>query len=202
MLAIAKINLQINQNWDKVVKLHKLIREQWVNGTLPEHKKIWISNYNEYRYDFGDKGSFNGLDEVTAEKFKASALNGEVITAHLPWISKFKEDFKDINPVSFSILETNGSLLKHADETEFPEVVFHCKLNYIIHNANGTTYADNNGTIENYPSVAGACYLLDTTKVHWVECEETRHMFSVGFHRPFAEVYEWLQQRPNLSYSE
>ena len=211
MSTIAKIDITINQDWSKVISIHNDIKKRWQDGKLNKFKKeismvdsAYTSAYADaemVRYDFGNSGSFLPQQGNSEVEPMVSSLSGPIFTSQLSWISKLKEDFKELEP-SFSLQETNGCFDRHKDGEVKDSKKKHCKLNWVIEDGTGNTYSeDDDGSITSYPNLKGG-YLLDTTKFHWVECADTRYVFTISFHEPFDKVLSWLNDHPNLVYSQ
>ena len=198
MSGCAKIDITINQDWSKIISIHSDIKKRWQEEKLPE--KYGSDNLdNSIRYEFGTSGAFVPYQGGQEGEPMVSSLMGEIFTAKLNWIPTLQEDMKELNP-QFSFQETNGSFSRHKDGEEKGSH-FHCKLNWVINDYVGRTYVENDdGTINSYPSLKGG-YLLDTTKFHWVECNDTRYCMQFVFHKSFKEVFEWFNDHPNLVYS-
>jgi hypothetical protein len=118
----------------------------------------------------------------------------------LPWTTIFKKDLEHFN-ISLNFYASIGELKPHVDGYS-AEIAKngHCRMNYILHDCNATSYVDNDGVIESYPSIGGNAYLLDTTKPHWVINNEKRYVFQCVFYHPFDQVADWFDAHPNLVY--
>ena len=197
--AVAQINIKFNQDWSKIIDLLHHVQEKYNNGLLKQGQ--WIEEYMITRYDLGTMGSFIPLDSITKNPKTGSTINGLLLETLLPWSKKLKSDFRNSGLVSLAFLECCEDLEPHVDGQE-PGIVGHCRLNYIVYDCDSVTYLDNDGLIENYPSIGGTAWLVDTTKLHWVKNGEKRYLFQLMFHRPFSEVYEWFEQHPNLTYGD
>ena len=190
MSAIAKINLTINQNWEQLITVGKTLQAKAHAGKLPEAN--WIESYQDYRYDLNEFGSvqfFDPITDPTDPKFSTVSYCGKIVEGMLPWSRKFRQDFADLNLVTFTYLETAGNITKHCDRLD-PETAHlgHCRVIYVINDTNAVTYAELDGHIESYPSRAKTAWLLDTSKPHWIENNQIRQVLQITFHEPFAKV--------------
>jgi hypothetical protein len=195
---ISKINIKFVQDWSSLINKYQKFNQVWERN--PSGVKF-IKGYASRRYDFGDSGSLISFDPILAENSKATTANGKIIESQLPWVNKLKEDLSELNLAGITFQSNFGSLKPHSDPQEDPNNIFHCKLNYIIDDFDACTYVKDGDTVMSYPSVKDTAWLLDTTKVHWVECTGQRYIFQVSFHQKYSEVLKWFNSHPDLIYA-
>jgi len=199
-MTISKINLTIEQDWAPVIQKFEHIKN--LLKSYPTEKAKWIPGYNEFRYDFGQSGSFFFFDTITEHKKYAGVLSGLLLANVLPWISQLQTDLAELKLASTAIQGSVGGLAKHRDGQDSIETTKHCKINYIIDNYTDITYSeDTDGNISNYPSIKNTAWLIDTTEYHWVEHNTgPRYIFQLTFHQSYKEVAEWFSIREPLIY--
>jgi hypothetical protein len=201
-MIVSKIDIFFHLDWDPVIKKFIYLKDLIINQ--PPTKSMVIS-FGETRYDFGSNGSLMFYNSISNTKNSSGSLTGRLIENFLPWQEKLKNDFKEIKLAGIGLQWGIDDLLCHADdpsgELRNAGVTHHCKLNYLLTDNDAITYAKNDdGTIETYPTVKNAAYLIDTTKPHWVKNSSTRFLFQLTFHEEFEKVNQWFTEHPGLSY--
>lgn len=203
-MASAKLDITINQDWSRIIDIYSTMREKWISGALCLDSKNshWDTEYQ----DLGYLGSLISLDNRTEQSKQCCTLAGKIVESKLPWIKQLKSDCADLRLESIGIMGTTTSISGHVDLHNLEvDQQGHCRIIYIINDSDCITYVKNNNQLEQYPSVAGTAWLLDTTKYHWVEKksgpEEIRYVFQLTFYKKFEEVLEWFDRHPGLIYS-
>jgi hypothetical protein len=153
------------------------------------------------RFDFGNHGSLISFDHIVSGNDTAGAISGLLVETELPWVGKLKNDLAELNLVSIAFQRNFGSLAPHSDGQEHADTIFHCALNYIIDDFDACTYVQDGNNILSYPSKKNTAWLLDTTKMHWVDGSAQRYVFQLRFHQKHSEVLDWFNCHPGLIYS-
>jgi hypothetical protein len=194
---LSKIDIKFIHNWSPLIKKYKKFHQ--VLKSEPGSKKYIEGYNNSVRYDFGSAGSLTAYNIVTGTDV-ASAAAGQIIESELPWIDKLKQDMSELQISAITVQCNFGSLSPHRDGKEESSTIYHCKLNHIIDNYNACSYVKDGDTVLSYPSEKDTAWLLDTTKVHWVNGTGERYVFQICFHQKYSEVAEWFNDHPGLVY--
>jgi hypothetical protein len=206
-IATHQIDLKFNQDWSKVINLYNKISKKWDNHELTTSfhsaTEDWVKENDGgvELFRVGNAGYFLPMDELTKNSSVGGSISGPILELLLPWTKQLRKDMEEIDLSSIMFLECNQDMIPHVDGKPLG-VSHHCRINYMINDCDSVTCVDNNGTIESYPTVAGTAWLLDVSKLHWVNNNQTRHTFQLTFHRPFDEILNWFNSRPNLSYGQ
>ena len=195
---LAKIDIKFIQNWSPLIKQYQKFDQ--VLSKRPSSGKL-IKGYSEIRFDFGSAGSLTPYDNIVSGNDIASAITGTVVENQLPWVNKLREDMSELKLSAIGFQSNIGSLTPHIDGQEQTETVFHCKLNYIIDDFDACTYVQDGDNKLSYPSKKDTAWLIDTTKLHWVNGTGRRYIFQLAFHQKHSEVLDWFNSRPGLVYS-
>jgi hypothetical protein len=197
---ISKIQFLIDHDWNPLIQKYQYFKKTLIN--FPESKGKYIDGCNEYRYDFGAAGSIIYYNSITQNKKAAGAISGAIVENFLPWVSKLKADFSELNLVAIAFQENTENLLAHRDGQENHSTTQHCKLNYILDNYTDVTYVqDDNGTVNTYSSIKNTAWLIDTTKKHWTENNtEPRYLFQLVFHQDYHKIAQWFNRNGPLHY--
>lgn len=198
-MVISKLDVKFNIDWQPLIDIYEETRALVTGPQAPTPR--WIDGWDEYMYEFREDGEYSNfvfLNEVADHKSNVGLLTKGRVERLLPWCNKLREDMRELNIYGISIQGSIGNVAAHRDIDDSSSR--HCKMNYIITQCDVKTYADNDGVIESYPSTKDTGWLLDTTKLHWVEGQGQRYVFQIFFHSPYERVLEWFKLHPNLVY--
>ena len=194
---LSKIDIKFINDWSLLIKKYQKFQQVL---TAKSGSGEYIEGYKACRYDFGTSGSLVSYDSIVSGTDVASSANGKIVEAELPWIDKLKQNMSELNIQAVAFQSNFGSLNPHCDGQEESGTIFHCKLNYIIDDYDACSYVKDGETVLSYPSIKDTAWLLDTTKLHWVNGTGQRYIFQICFHQKYSEVLEWFNDHPGLVY--
>jgi hypothetical protein len=197
---LAKIDIKFLQDWSPLITKYQKFDQML--STKPVGEK-YIEGYLSPRFDFGNQGSLILFNHIVSGNDTAGAICGCLVETELPWVGKLKNNLAELNLVSIAFQRSVGSLAPHVDGQEYTDTTFHCALNYIIDDFDACTYVQDGDNILSYPSKKNTAWLLDTTKLHWVNGSGSapRYVFQLRFHQKHSEVLDWFNCHPGLIYS-
>ena len=190
------ISIDFDHDWSKINRVYNQLIK------LVDEKKFQSHDQDEYYASIHNLGNFGGSMVVTYEFTKPNTWyiwNGKLLETLLPAkIYSLKQQMTDagLNFISFSYSQHQGPISKHIDHKSPEEATDgHCNLNYIIScsDPDACTVATDGTSIEQYPSTAGSCWLLDTTTCHQVNNTGSREVFQIKIHNSFSEVKKFFE---------
>ena len=193
---LRKVDLQIlNQNWDRVRKLHKTV------SSARDEKKYTTAEYEEQfqitHYKFDSKVELAYSNTLSKNW---DVLSGPMLIMTLPWYKQYEEIFQplNLNYVGWSV--TTGNLSLHQDVArESEKHLDHCNINYIVYsedpNARTVVYDVDDNTIQaSYPSTPGEAHLLRIEYPHELISTGYREILQFKFHNTYQEIADFLDK--------
>jgi hypothetical protein len=201
---ITQIDLNIFQNWTKILSYYDVIDDKWTKDKLQHKNVATVGKTNIEMFDLGALGSLQPLDMLTKDTKSLSFLHGKILDSNLTWLAQLKKDFIDLKLSSVCLCKSRlgSDVQRHKDinhDLQINQEI--CKLNYILNDSTAMTYVDNNGVSQSYPTKSNTAWLLDVTNDHWLQANGGQlYMLQLCFYVSYNEALEWFKKHPNLSY--
>ena len=203
MKLVAKpVQITIHHNWDKLLNSYDQIHLMWQQGRLKT--KQYHDSYQTYFIDLGGIGSLQLLDNLCTDEKTASFLHGNLVETNLPWLSKLREDFADLDIAAISLFSSCKDVLPHRDFEPDNQTQGHiCKINYVIKTADAEIFVNGDQGTESYSCLKGLALLMDVERDHGLTSNGNQvYTFQISFHKQFEEVAEWFDRHSEFEYGQ
>jgi len=193
---ILPISIDFDHDWIKINQVYNQLIK------MIDEKKFQSYRADEYKASVYSLGNLGGCMVVSEKLTKPNTWyiwSGELLETLLPpKIHALKQQIIDagLNFINFSYTQHQGSIAKHIDGKSPGEAPNgHCNLNYIISSfdSGACTVATDGISTEQYSSVPGSCWLLNTATYHQVNNTGNREVFQIKIHNSFAEVKKFFE---------
>lgn len=199
---LSKVNITIDQDWDRIRKIYNHILQKRLDNSLTDN--YFVPEWEATQYNLGTLGSLV-YNEILSPDW--GTWSGLLLDSSLGWVQQARDYFRGLNfhGVSFSV--TEHSISQHIDGKIASENdLAQCKINYIVYSEDqsATTYVYNRDdpTICNsYPSDFGHAYLLDVTHPHEVHSAGHREVLQFKFFNSYDEVKSFLEKAGPVHFS-
>lgn len=194
---IHPVNLQFDIDWAKISatydSLIKMIEQN-------KFQSYGAEAYKSKVYSLGYLGGCMIVSDTLTKPHAWWIWAGDYLEKFLgPEILNLKKEIINagFDFVNFNYTKHQGSIARHIDGKspgEAPDG--HCNLNFIVSSTDphACTIATDNKTTEQYQSVTGTCWLLNTAAYHQVNNTGHREVFQIKIHNAFLDVKSFFDQ--------
>ena len=194
---IHPVNLQFDLDWINIGTAYDNLIQ------MIEQNKFQSSGAAEYKatvYSLGDLGGCMIVNYTLTKPYAWWTWAGDYLEKFLPTeVLNLKKEIIDagLDFVNFNYTKHQGSIARHIDGKAPGEAPNgHCNLNFVVSatDPQACTIATDDVTTEQYQSIPGTCWLLNTATYHQVNNTGHREVFQIKIHNSFSEVKSFFDQ--------
>lgn len=195
MNVLKPIELEIKQDWSRIIASFQQVHQLWKRNQLRSAK--YDPAYETNFYELGALGSLQSLDNLCVEDQAAAFLHGKIIETDLSWLSRMSGDFGEIGMAAVCLFASNQNIKPHRDfDPDNKQQGNICKIHYVLCDSDATIHVDD----QSFTCQANTAWLMNVEHLHWMTTNDWVYTFQISFHRPFQEVAAWFDNHEKFVY--
>jgi hypothetical protein len=190
-----------NHNWNRVQSIASYLFCKVDQGYFDD-SMTWEPAYNAKIFSIGSHGSVIVNYSLTNNS-PWYTWTGPLLEATVPWCKDIRQRLLEnqLNFVNFTYTRHFDIIKAHIDgKTDQEKNLGSCNINHVIasEGANSFTFAESNNQQQQYQTVPGNTWLIDTNVVHGVVNQGCREVFQIKFHQKFEQVQDFFSANPDF----